>query len=203
MNYPDRCCYVRREPQKNDPRHTLICNLKVAFPLVKGDVVLFLEDDEYYSPNYAAVMERKLEDNEVVGVGRSKYYHISTRGYMRHNNLGHASLAQTAFRSSFLPQIINLLNGDSWLDIRIWSKLNGPLAPVCDATDHNEMERKTIKGQGLVFDDGEDHCLSIGIKGMPGRAGIGIGHNDKIYHQTDSSKAILKQWIGDVDAGYY
>ncbi len=188
------CDYFRREPQKDDPKHTMIINLKEAFKHISGNVVLIIEDDEYYSPKYIEIMAEYLERYEVVGVGRSKYFHLPSGNYVRHMNLGHASLAQTGFRTSFLPKFMSVLDGDNFLDIRIWTILNGEKAQYCDAPDLTEIFRVSKDGRGLIFDDGEADCLYLGIKGLPGRPGIGGGHayRGKI---TDEQKALLKRLI--------
>jgi hypothetical protein len=96
-------CYVRREPRRDDPSFTLDLNLKAALPHIDGDKILIIEDDEYYAPGYIAEMARRLDSFEVVGICQSKYYHLPTGGYRQIGNTGHASLAETGFRKSFLP----------------------------------------------------------------------------------------------------
>jgi len=39
--------------------------------------------------------------------------------------------------------------------------------------------------KGLIFDDAEQN-LYVGMKGMPGRKGIGIGHGDEIRYCPDT-----------------
>jgi glycosyltransferase involved in cell wall biosynthesis len=43
----DNIDYIRREPKGDDPKHTMILNLKEAFKMVQGNSVFFIEDDEY------------------------------------------------------------------------------------------------------------------------------------------------------------
>ena len=168
--------YVRREPQANDPKHTLILNLKTAMPLIKGDKVVIIEDDEYYAPEYLEEMALRLDQHEVVGIARSKYYHLLTGGYMQISNTRHASLAETGFRSSFVPELSELWDGDPSLDMRLWQKA-GPT-------------------RSLLFVDA-DKPLYLGIKGLPGRVGIGAGHNPALYRRTrdTADRAILKKWV--------
>lgn len=156
--------YVRREPQSDDPKHTLIVNLKTAIPLIRGDKIIIIEDDEYYAPGYVAEMARRLDDHELVGIKYSKYYHLPSGGHCTHPNTSHASLAQTAFRSSFLQIFKQCLNtpDKSFLDIRLWQRYR----------------------RGFLFID--DPPLYLGIKGLPGRPGIGIGHDKNRYVQFDT-----------------
>jgi len=202
--YPPMFCeYIRRERQPSDPKHTLVLNMIEAVKKVTGDAVVVMEDDEYYSPRYIEEMARRLDHYEIVGIGRSKYYYVPTGGYIRHDNLGHASLAQTAFRSSFMYEFRSILNGDSFLDVRLWTIVNGPRASLCDARNRSERERRTKDGRGIIFDDGEENCLYLGIKGMPGRAGIGSGHKPQAYGKHDKDRSILKKWIGVEAATVY
>ncbi|GAH51904.1 unnamed protein product, partial [marine sediment metagenome] len=143
--------YVRREPQPDDPKHTLILNLKTAMPLIKGDKIMIIEDDEYYAPEYIEEMALRLSQHEVVGIGKSKYYHLPLGSYFRIGNMTHASLAQTAFRSSFLPEFKELLRKSNvYLDFNIWKKANEG-------------------GCGFIFVDSDKNPLYLGIKSLPGR----------------------------------
>jgi len=183
--------YVYRVPTESDPQFTLLLNVKEAFKHVNGSKILFIEDDEYYAPNYIEKMLKRLNDYELVGIGKSKYYHLPTRKWYIHPNMGHASLAQTAFRRSFLKDVVQIIDGDSFLDIRIWGIVNGH-----DAAFKNSGEDTRISndGRGLVFEDKEN--LYVGMKGLPGRNGIGAGHkgNNDWYH-CDKDEKVLRDWI--------
>jgi hypothetical protein len=168
--------YIRRQPKEDDPNHTLLLNLNTAIPLIKGSKILIMEDDEYYSPRYIEKMVAALDKHEIAGIGCSKYYHLPSGGYMHHENLDHASLAQTGFRSSFLTEFQELLTGNTFLDFRVWKK---------------------VGDRGFIFDDGKEY-LYAGIKGLPGRLGTGCGHNREIYRQHDTpQRDILKEWTQD------
>jgi hypothetical protein len=46
-----------------------------------------------------------------------------------------------------------------------------------------------------LFSD-SDRPLYVGIKGLPGRAGIGMGHNPAMYVARDTAdRRVLKQWM--------
>ena len=159
---PDFAEYVRREPRPNETQHTLITNLFTAFPLIKGDKVLFWEDDEWYAPSYIKVMSRALDMHEVVGIGHARYYHLFSGHYMLCNNEAHASLAQTGIRASFIPEVIKLtgkLGKSQFLDGAIWEYIEG------------------TKDRGFLLYD-EKNPLYVAMKGMPGRMGIGNGHRN-------------------------
>jgi len=167
--------YIRREPKKSDPQFTLIENLKCALPHIKGDKILIMEDDEYYSPYYIQVMSKHLSRHEVVGIGNSKYYHLPSGGNFTIGNMRHASLAETGFRRSFLPKFKGLLSqGNVYIDTLLWRAANG-----------------------FIFTDSDKNPLYLGIKGLPGRRGIGRGHDLSLYkkYPPDTSRLKLKKWV--------
>jgi hypothetical protein len=168
--------YVRREPRLTDPKFTLADNLRTAIPHIKGNKILIIEDDEYYAPGYVATMARYLDKYEVVGIGRSRYYHLPIGGYAVIGNMDHASLAETGFRRSFLPEFRQILTpGKLYIDFAIWRKAK-------------------IRHKGFIFRD-EKAPLYVGIKGLPGRNGIGRGHDERLYKYFDKDRRILKKWI--------
>lgn len=173
--------YIRREPLPSDPKHTLVVNIKTALPHIKGDKIFICEDDEYYSPDYISSISGKLEARQVVGITCAKYYHLPTGGYEQHKNIEHASLAQTAFQSSILPLIEKCVDKgmeQRWLDDNIWKEV---------------LKDKKISFN--LFVDKEE-SLYCGIKGLPGRFGIGIGHNPKAYKKHDDiARSKLREWI--------
>lgn len=177
-NIPAGADYIRREPQPNDPHHTLNLNIQTALPHVKGSKILIIEDDEYYAPDYVRTMAGYLGQYEVVGISMSKYYHIQSGGYARHANTIHASLAQTGFRGSYIG-VVNALAGtpaSDYLDIRIWRAALAECA-------------------GFLFTD-DPKPLYLGIKGLPGRFGIGLGHDPKMYgNAIDRKSGVLKKWV--------
>jgi hypothetical protein len=189
--------YIRRMPAASDPKHTMILNLKEGIKYILGKKIFFLEDDEYYAPTYLEKMSALLDKYEIVGIGRSKYYHLFANTYHIHSNMGHASLAQTCFRSSFLPEINDVLSGDSYLDIRIWNIINKGLT---NFTETGLSEYISKDKRGYIFDDKNDY-LYIGMKGMPGRNGIGAGHKGNGI--KDINNAMLNKWIRKEDIGSY
>lgn len=181
--------YIRRKPHPNDPPHTLSLNLEASLPLIKGNKIIIIEDDEYYAPKYVAEMALKLDQYEIVGIGNAKYYHLNSGRYYRHGNMNRASLAQTAFRDSFLPEFKEILKmniGSPFIDARFWEKIGG-------------------SGRGFIFVDDNNNSLYAAIKGLSGRSGV-VGHdpNSGKYQKScpDISRSILRQWIPK-DYGIY
>jgi hypothetical protein len=175
--------YVRREPKVGE-RNTLPLNLLAAIPHVKGDHILFIEDDDWYSPEYVRTMVAHLQGHALVGQSRTRYYHLPTRKYLENRNDEHSSLATTAMSSELLGLLIQACRGrDAFVDLRLW-KWYG-------------------RGLGYLFSQGGKgiHC---GMKGLPGRPGIGTGHNPRNRrYRSDEDYAKLREWIGDEGAGVY
>lgn len=171
----DGLCYVRRVPGQNDPRFTLSENLKTAISYISGEKILIIEDDEYYAPKYIETVSRYLNKSEVAGIGKSRYYHLPSGGYMIIGNMGHASLAQTGFRKSFMPEFAKVLSpGKLYIDYAVWKAA------------------KSRRSARIFYDKPP---LYVGMKGLPGRAGIGRGHDPRIYRKRDAGRKVLKQWI--------
>jgi len=172
--------YIRRQPDPNCREVTLILNLKMALPLIKGDKILIMEDDEYYAPRYIEEMSGRLDSYEVVGIGNAKYYHLQAGGYKCCGNTNNASLAETGFRSSFLPifsECVYSIKNTPWLDILLWKQV-----------------RNSKEISSLIFFD-VDGTLFVGVKSLPGREGIGVGHKKGFYRKFDVDRSVLRNWI--------
>lgn len=171
--------YVWREPRPNDPKNTMGLNLGAALQWIEGDKIIIIEDDDYYAPNYIETMSQLLDQHEVVGIVGSRYYHLPSGGYMVMPGSMHASLAETAFRSSYLPRLTALAVRGEFpvpLDTAMWRGLRS-------------SNRK------LLFSD-NGSFLHMGVKGLPGRPGIGVGHKTSAYHAFDTpDRPVLKKWV--------
>jgi glycosyltransferase involved in cell wall biosynthesis len=168
--------YIRRKPEQSDPKHTLLLNMQKALSVAAGGVIFVLEDDEYYANDYLETMMSHLQDKQAVGIIHSKYYHVSGR-YIKNVNTKYASLAQTGFRRELVPTVIDLLKGDTFLDLRIWRHIQA-------------------HGGECLFHD-RNHSVYVGMKGMPGRFGIGAGHRPHSFYYPDPEYRMLKEWMPD------
>ncbi len=169
-------CYVRREQSCNDPAHTISVQILAALRRITTDYVVIMEDDDWYSPFYCERMIHKLMEGKgyfLVGQGGTIYYHLSGR-YMINKNLKHASLCQTAFRSSILNKIEKTCSAcrTPFLDLEIWN---------------SKVSKNIFIGEPLC----------IGIKGMPGRKGTTRGWDKKYPRYTkDKNFQFLEKYIG-------
>lgn len=172
------------EPKWSSGQNTLARNLLAAIPEIAYDKIVFMEDDDYYPPRYCERMVEALDGYKITGSVISRYYHVGKRSYrlMVMTTAGRASLCQTAITSDVLPVLEEVCKtGKDTIDVRLW--------------------RKVHQGQYVY------QCLDgvVGIKGMPGRPGIGVGHQPSRYPQTwtsDPNLDMLKLWIG-ADANLY
>jgi len=142
------------------------------------DVIFIIEDDDYYKPVYLERMIARMGDFKLIGETNTIYYNVTTRSFADNCNKLHASLFQVAFRPSLIPLFIQCFS-----------------AKFIDCTFFSVVNKNLIH----LFHEG---TLAIGIKGLPGRGGIGAGHSSAFMHNNDSNFSALKSLIGE-DAEKY
>lgn len=150
-------------------------NMNEALKHVKGQKVLFIEDDEWYSPRYVDEMFKLLNFVDICGETNALYYHVQIPGWKRMHNYRHVSLCQTGIKSSLLPNIIKAVNsGEMYFDINLWNQAHEQRVSCC------------------LF---ESMDLCVGMKGLPGRGGLGAGHKNRDY-LMDPGLVKLREVIG-------
>ena len=175
--------YVRREP-KEEEGHTLCLNIKEAIKHIKGDMILIFEDDDWYGPNYVKIMVDYLQNFSLVGERYARYYHLPAMKYRRIGNNIHASFCQTGFIKKIMPTFIKCLEGDPYIDDRLW---------------------KAVEFDKFLITDTEDKLkLHCSLKGLRGRKGIGSGHKENAsYYNVDVGLEYLIRWVGEENARIY
>lgn len=163
---------VRPQPYWEAGQNTQARNLAAGLEAIGPDEsVVVVEDDDYYAPGYLADMARWLERRPLVGEMRARYYNIATGRGREMGNVRHASLCSTGVRAEGLRAFrAAVAKADKFIDLTLWRSLPGRLY----STRH-----------------------VVGIKGMPGRGGIGCGHHDDF-----GGNVRLRDWIGE-DAALY
>lgn len=177
--YPQNRVEVLRPLLKDEwqpGQNTLARNLLLGLQQTTGDLIFFIEDDDYYPPDYIANTvsywkgaERKPK---ALGYRKASYYHLPTSTHNVFHNMNYASLCQTVIHSSTKEQILSVLGGT--IDVDFWALV------------------EDLDGFCLIDDNGG----VIGIKGMPGRPGIGVGHKNQKGWFRDSNCRMLQKWVG-------
>lgn len=159
---------------------SLAMNLLAAIPRVRGDVVLVMEDDDYYRPNHIEVCLEKLQAHRATGGVWLNYYNVKLRAWRRIRN-SCAALCNTAMRADGLPMLEAAARGAMTAGIyhvdRLFWEQAGP---------DGLHEQETV----------------IGMKGLDGMPGIGIGHRAGPAWVRDRRGRKLREWLG-IDAEAY
>lgn len=119
-----------------------------------GDRVAIVEDDDAYAPWWLDRVSEWLVGAHLVGECRSLYRHRVTGRERQMGNASHASLCSTAVSGPAVEVLKEICtDGATGIDIKLWRSFRGS----------KRLYLPVPRGV-------------TGIKGWPGRAGIGIGH---------------------------
>jgi hypothetical protein len=178
--------YIRRGKIPGErPGMSVALNLLEAIKHVDTEIFAFMEDDDWYSHDYIEQIVNWLEGYDIAGEAPSVYYHIVKRRWMLMSNRSHASLCQTGVKKHLLPEFHKIVTTHPrGIDMRLWKR--------------GVWKKNLILHPGI---ESERKC--IGIKGMPGRNGMGVGHipEHRLYNDDPAGKR-LTQLIGQ-DADKY
>lgn len=175
--------HVRR---RREPGCTLVesfCrNLLAALPHVRTEFVAVIEHDDLYHARHLEVLLRYLERPNVMVAGDDlqRYYHVGLRLWKTFDNWG-AAMCQTGFRRGVIGEFRaaaedSLRSGWRGVDAQFWSRVP--------------------KSQWAVYRAEQ----VVGIKGLPGRPGIGIGHRPTesgCAWAEDPDGVVLRGWCGE------
>ena len=163
---------VRPQPYWEAGQNTQARNLAAGLEWIDADEsVAIIEDDDWYGPGYLADVAKWLGHRPLAGECRARYYNMATGKGRQLNNERHASLCSTAVRGEGLRALRQAVaKADTFIDMTLWRLCPGRLY----RTRH-----------------------VVGIKGVPGRGGIGTGHRDAFGEPMN-----LRDWIGE-DAALY
>ena len=162
-------------------------NISLGMESASCDLVVICEDDDYYAATHLEQVVALLREHPgawAAGDDLQRYYHLPTRQYRLFDNVG-ASMCQTALRRAAIPLmqevVLACASRNSYgVDTTFWRAL--------------PQERWAIRRIGTV----------VGLKGLPGQAGLGIGHRPSgSLWSHDPKGDILRAWIGDPDAEAY
>lgn len=169
---------VRPSPHWVPGQNTQARNLLKGLAAVdRKDSLAIIEDDDWYAPDWLTTVDRELARAELVGEHRARYYNVQQRRGRQLANTGHASLCSTAMRGSALQDFADACRSrPKFIDLELWRR---------------PRDRRLFGGHRVV-----------GIKGLPGRGGIGMGHDPEFRGEADASGALLRDWVGE-DAEVY
>lgn len=142
--------------------------------------IYIIEDDDFYFPNYLEVMEEKMQGVLAASEIHTIYYNVKTMNFIYNRNSKHGSLFQTAFKPSLIPIFEKVLEEHpKFIDMHFWNLIQ-------------TMRINLFKAEKV---------LSVGIKGLSGRPGIGSGHIQKYVDIPTGDKRaeklkLLKSLIG-------
>lgn len=168
---------VRPKPFWNEGENTQGRNLIAGLNFVgRDDIVTIWEDDDWYHPDWLSWVVDHADEAELIGEAAAIYYNVASRKWRRLMNTEHASLRCSAMRGGAIETFRKVLETPyRYYDQRLWAA-------------HDDKK---------VF----DRRLTVGIKAMPGRPGIALGH-DGIRGNPDPEMKKLRELIGD-DADWY
>jgi hypothetical protein len=167
--------YVRRK--RGLERHSLCANLRAAIPLIRGQHVLVIEDDDYYGPDYISMMVGELQHADLVGEVGAKYYYLRHKSWRHRTNESWASLCRTGFNANVIPMLKACCGSTNHpsIDLRLWERWDG-------------SRFSWVDGSG-------DFRGCVGIKGVNGRQSRGWKPaRDAV---TDDGLKVLKRWVGE------
>lgn len=171
--------FPRWEPGQNTQARNLLEGLNLVS---ETDRLFIIEDDDYYHPNYLEEANKGLDHHDLVGECQTRYYNISNNSYKICPNKQHASLCATGMKGPAIREFIKQCHQNhKFIDMNLWAEFHGP---------------KRLTKTNYV----------IGIKGLPGRPGIGSGHKMAPTLSGSTRKDYqyrkLQDWVGE-DYKYY
>ncbi len=159
---------VRPEPFWTEGANTQARNILSGLSIInKNERVIVIEDDDWYDPRYLAYTNAWLDVVDMVGEAPSRYFNVSTGCGKLLTNYKHSGLCSTAVKGKALEALrASSKQNLKFIDMVLWRNFRGT-KKLCDSR------------------------MVVGIKGMPGRRGIGCGHNPKFGDPMN-----LRGWIG-------
>ena len=162
---------------------SLAQNLWWCLERAEGEIIFICEDDDWYGPEHIKECVNHLAQPGIKATGTiwQRYYHLPSLSHRTFKNVGSA-LCSTAFHRDLIPKLIESVswcgkNNRKGIDRRFWDSLPDECKDIFDP-EHNQV---------------------IGMKGLPGRLSIGVGHNPRGF-EIDKNAELLHNWIGkDVD----
>lgn len=168
---------IRPQPFWTPGNNTQGRNLALAMERVgRDDLAVFIEDDDWYHAHWLDQIAAAAKQAELIGEANAIYYNVRSRKWRELRNYEHASLRCSAIHGRALDTFREVLKTPyDYYDMRLW-RLH---------SDKHLFESR----------------LTVGMKAMPGRTGIALGH-DGVRGAFDKDGDKLRSLVGD-DADWY
>lgn len=158
-------------PGQNTQARNLLAGLARVGP---SDRLVVAEDDDFVGPGYLADVDKWLDVADLVGEPMARYFNVASGTGFQHENKTHCSLCSTAMKGPGIAAFrVAVSKKMKFIDMELWRIF-----------------------QGSTFFSNTRHV--VGIKGLPGRKGIGSGHRIA----GGRNVGLLREWIGE-DAAIY
>jgi glycosyltransferase involved in cell wall biosynthesis len=168
----------------NDPPITadkdITWRYRIGYGRVWGgiDLVAFMENDDWYAPDYLATMAREWGNAghpDIFGTAYTIYYHIGIRKWFTMHHSHRSSAMSTVIRP-YLP-LSWPADNDPYTDLHLW---------------------RTVKGR--TFTPSKHIC--IGIKHGVGLCG-GVNHVDAMHRYTNEDGGLLADTLDPESLKFY
>ena len=162
---------IMPQPSWSPGQNTQARNLMEGLRLVSNaDRLVIWEDDDAYHPQWLERVDQWLDRHDLVGEAPARYYNVQSKRFRRLQNNQHSSLCSSAMKGDAIERFRRELKpGIQFIDINLWRNFRG--------------------SQALYPTE-----MVVGIKGMPGRGGIGMGHKVEFKGDVDKDGSVLRQW---------
>jgi hypothetical protein len=179
--------HIKKEKDKSIKNSSQAINILHALDFLKYDNIVMVEDDDYYAPCWLDVCYEALKTHSLVGRDNIVFYNMYTRSYWDKSYKGFDTnaMAQTAMKSSLVQNLRDACLVDM-----------DPTGMV----DHN-LWRSVDKNNKILLERGSVEYV-VGIKGLPGRAGMSNKHK-QVLPNPDHNFEALKHLVGEYAFSVY
>lgn len=181
---PPWCMYIRRKRETDiEPAESMRQNMETILRVIPRGAryIAWFEHDDWYRKDHLekSIEELDRSNSEATGDPWQRYYCVRRRIWALYRNKG-SCFCQTVHRPSLLKYVdeaieLSRKNKSIGGDFRFW---------------------KLIAKEGPEVYSLQDFQTVVGIKGLPGRRGLGVGHQDGFSGESDPNMIQLQHWIG-------
>ena len=157
--------YFRMDP--SEKKFTNFDNVLVGLEQASGRVVMYIEDDDWISPNYVKNMADNVSGCAAAALGGDLIYHIGYRRYIDHRISAKEAKSRLRFMGSFCVAVegVEVLReacmgaskaDDPLIDLRFWKLINRRKLPFNVFASLDIVKIKGIPGRSITWKHGAD-----------------------------------------------